>query len=529
MSSSEQDRFIYDEVSYPELCYSLTHPGRISAIATILGMQPAPVESCRVLEIGCASGGNLIPMAHGLPGSTFVGIDLSARQIDRATGLAGSLGLGNLRFLHGDISEPGLDAGEFDFIIAHGVYSWVPAPVQDKLLEACKRLLARSGVAYISYNTLPGWSSILNVREIINFHTRHLQDPRERVRAGRDFLSSLLPMLPEAENAAFTVFLKDYTATRFRRFADRKDWEESMLLHDELSEVNAPVYFHQFAAHAARHGLGYLAEADFPRVMPNELAAEHAAFLQGSSRSIVEFEQYLDFVRDQTFRATLLVHDDTRIQRQLDGTKVSELYVTSRARFVRDEDGNEYFRTAEDARWPAEEAITSAALLYLESVAPRAIRFPDLLEAACRSLNLNGTPEKAATILADDLLAAFAVDTQLVEFLAWSPPVASHVTEKPRMSEVARQQSRESLTVSTLLHEQAELDPTARSLAALLDGHHDRQALLRALSPHVDGLRVAAEDPSSAMPSFPGEEGGLAEQALEYSLARLAHAGLLHA
>jgi SAM-dependent methyltransferase/methyltransferase-like protein len=527
MSSSEQDRFIYDEVSYPELCYGLTHPGRTAAIATILGMQPAPVEACRVLEIGCASGGNLIPMAHGLPGSSFVGMDLSARQIDRATELAGSLGLQNVRFLHADLSEPGLEAGEFDFIIAHGVYSWVPAPVQDKLLEACKRLLARSGVAYISYNTLPGWSSILNVREIINFHTRHLSDPRERVRVGRDFLSSLLPMLPEADNSAFTVFLRDYIATRFRRFADRRDWEESMLLHDELSEVNAPVYFHQFAAHAARHGLGYLAEADFPRVMPNELAAEDAATLQQSSKSIIEFEQYLDFVRDQTFRSTLLVHDDTRIGRQLDGNRVRQLYVSSRARFVRDDDGNECFRTAEGARWPAEEAITSAAMLHLEAVAPRAIRFPDLLEAACRSLNLNGTPEKAATVLADDLLAAFAVDTQLVEFLAWSPPVAPHAGEHPRMSEVARQQAKESLTVSTLLHEQAQLDPTARALAALLDGNHDRPALLQALSSYKESLPFAGDDASSLTSAPPGAEGGLPEQTLEYSLARLANAGLL--
>jgi len=465
-------------------------------------------------------------MAHGLPGSRFVGIDLSASQIGQTREMAMALGLRNVEFVHADLSDPGLALGEFDFIIAHGVYSWVPAPVRDSLLAVCKRSLSASGVAYISYNTLPGWSNILTVREMINFHTRHLSDPRERVRAGRDFLSSLLPMLPDGENAAFTAFLRDYIGTRFRRFADRADWEESMLLHDELSTVNEPVYFHRFAAHAASHGLTYLAEADFPRVMPNELGAEHASALQQASGSIIDFEQYLDFVRDQTFRSTLLVHDDVPIQRQLDGSRVRQLHVSSRARFTKDSDGSEYFRTAEDARWPAQEPITSAALLHLESVSPRAVHFPDLFVAACRALNLNGTPEKAATILADDLLAAFAVDTQLVEFLAWSPPVAAHAGEFPAMSEVARHQANASLTVSTLLHEQAELDAMSRSLAPLLDGRHDRPSLLRALSQRqADGARADDTDAAPSADGTPVTE--TLEQALEFSLMRLAGAGLL--
>lgn len=71
----------YDEVPYESYPFAQTHPDRLATVATLLGLRPAPVEQCRVLELGCAGGGNLIPMALTLPESTFVGIDLSARQI----------------------------------------------------------------------------------------------------------------------------------------------------------------------------------------------------------------------------------------------------------------------------------------------------------------------------------------------------------------------------------------------------------------------------------------------------------------
>lgn len=526
MNNSQDKSFIYDEVSYPELCYSLTHPGRVAAIGTLLGLRPPAVEHCRVLEIGCAGGGNLVPMAHSLPGSSFLGIDLSERQIDSARQSAAALGLSNLQFRHMNLIDLDPELGEFDYIIAHGVYSWVPGPVRDRLLAACKRHLAADGIAYVSYNTLPGWNNILSVREMINVRTRHLSDPREKVREGREFIASILAMVPHPEQSPFALFLKDYIATRFRRFSDRSDWEESMLLHDELSTVNDPVYFHQFATHAASHGLQYLAEADFPRVMPNDIEPENAAKLQQMSLSVVDFEQYMDFVRDQTFRATLLVHDNVPIKRQLDGEKLRGLYVSSRTRFVRDEDGKEFFRTAEDARWPAEEAITSAALLHLESIAPRAAHFNDLFKAACQMLNLSGTPEQAASVLADDLLAAFCVDTQLVELLAYDPACASIAPEHPEMSSVARHQARQSRIVSNLRHEQTELDTTTSLLAPLLDGQHDRKALLQALASRTQGAVTITEQGAAKVPEGTTVDEALARE-LEQGLATLAAAALL--
>ena len=87
---------VYDQVPYPSLSYSQSHPDRLATVATLLGMSPTPVNRCRVLELGCASGGNLIPMAYGLPESDFVGIDNSARQIAEGQAMVKTLGLKNV-------------------------------------------------------------------------------------------------------------------------------------------------------------------------------------------------------------------------------------------------------------------------------------------------------------------------------------------------------------------------------------------------------------------------------------------------
>ena len=174
------NRTAYDEVPYVSFPFPQTHPDRLATIATLLGMDPPPVGRCRVLELGCAAGGNLIPMALGLPDSEFVGIDLSTRQIAEGRAAVDALGLQNITLEPVNILEIEADFGQFDYIIAHGVYSWVPADVQDKLLEVCRQNLSPNGVAYVSYNTYPGWRLHGAIRDMMLYHTQDLSDPQEK-------------------------------------------------------------------------------------------------------------------------------------------------------------------------------------------------------------------------------------------------------------------------------------------------------------------------------------------------------------
>src|SRR3972149_10817617 len=95
----------YNEVPYPGAAVTTTHPAQVGALARLFGMRPAAAERCRVLELGCGDGANLVPMAYGLPGSEFIGIDLSVRQVETATDLARQLGLTNVRFITMDIRD----------------------------------------------------------------------------------------------------------------------------------------------------------------------------------------------------------------------------------------------------------------------------------------------------------------------------------------------------------------------------------------------------------------------------------------
>lgn len=524
MTASSGLDFTYDEVPYPDLCYGYTHPGRLAAIATLLNMQPVPVEKCRVLEIGCAGGGNLIPMAYGLPDSAFVGIDLSARQIDNAKQFARALRLKNIDFHAMNLLDVTPEFGQFDYIIVHGIYAWVPGEVKDKILSICKHNLSPQGIAYVSYNTLPGWHMILMVREMMIYHTRHVTHPRTRAQEGRDFIKKLIPMVPKSETSAYASFLKTYAEMRFNRFAGHDEWEDSTLLHDELSTINEPLYFHQFAEHAGQHGLQYLAEADFSQVMTHDLSDETIARLHYMAHDTIELEQYLDFVRHQTFRRTLLCHDDIEIERTLRGEKVRSLYIASRAQLVSDNDGNEYFRTHDGSTYPAEHPVTTAALRYLGEISPRAASFDTILNEAYKRAGMPEPTEDAAETLSIDLLEAFTYSTQLAELLSYDPVFAPVPSEHPKVSPIVRYQIQNARIVSNLRHEQVELDGLSHAVLPFLDGKRTRADLLKELMEMVDAGHLGP----SQQPGVPRDqiEKQLAHD-LEYTLRWLGRAAVL--
>ena len=140
----------YDEVAYPTFPISFTHPDRLATVATHFGMRPAPVERCRVLELGCSNGANLLSMAVTLPESEFVGVDSAGIPIARGKAMVEALGLKNIALRHLDLLEMAPDYGKFDYIIVHGIYSWVPSAVRDQILAICKASMQPQGIAYVS-------------------------------------------------------------------------------------------------------------------------------------------------------------------------------------------------------------------------------------------------------------------------------------------------------------------------------------------------------------------------------------------
>jgi SAM-dependent methyltransferase len=187
----------YDAFAYPAFSYPHTHPDRLAVMATLHGLSPAPIDRCRVLEIGCNEGANLIPMAYAIPQGEFVGFDLAQTPVARGQERIAALGLKNVRILTCDLLDAGVGLGRFDYIIAHGLYSWVREPVRDRLLALCGEVLEPNGVAFVSYNALPGSHLRGMLRDMMLFRVKDIEDPAQREAEAIKFLHLVASTRPE--------------------------------------------------------------------------------------------------------------------------------------------------------------------------------------------------------------------------------------------------------------------------------------------------------------------------------------------
>jgi SAM-dependent methyltransferase len=485
----------YDAIAYPGHPFAQTHPDRLATLAILFGLEPAPPERCRVLELGCGDARNLVPMALALPDSEFVGVDLAPGAIERGRRLARALGLRNLSLEAVSIEDYAPPADGFDYVIAHGVYSWVPAPARDRLLAHCGTALAGHGVAYVSYNALPGGRLREALRDMLVFHTGGLEDPRERVAQGREMLRFLLAGWPA--ELPFAAAMRGHV----ERLMESDD---AMLAHDELSADNHPVYFHEFAAHAARHGLQYLAEADFFEMQVGVAPEAVSDALRGVD-DLVRREQYLDFLKGRMFRQTLLCRAEARVDRRPRPEVIERLAVSSPARASgKPDDGRVTFEGPTGSTLATDHPLVVRALERIGERWPAAVHVRDLSAA--------DTPTGDRAALCDALLRAYGAN--LVQLHVRPPAIAVEPGERPEVSPLARHQAREGAVVTNLRHASVRIeDELGRRLVTLLDGTRDRAAL-------TADLRAFLVDSGAPVPDD-------LESGLDRSLVGLARLALL--
>lgn len=471
----------YDRVPYPSLAFLQTHPDRLAVMGTLFGMNPVPVEHCRVLEIACGNGSNLIPMAYGLPGSEFVGMDLAAKPVEVAQERIGRLGLNNIRIEQMDLREVGPEFGEFDYIIAHGVYAWVPKAVQEKILAICRANLSANGVAFVSYNTNPAGQVREVFREMMQFHERRTSAATNPVKTGREFLEVILKATDS--RSPWKALFHDELKLMFNR-------DEKVVYHDDLAECFLPLSFGEFAERAQGCGLQFLSEAHLNDVLEPELGAEALdALSQLAAGDLIAYEQYLDFARYRRFRQTLLCHAELRLRREEVVSHVRKLLVASPMRAAAAQpDGTVEFNNMRGAGTiTTNDPVIVAVLRQLEKTWPRAERFEELVSAM-----LPLVPEAEQTEAVKGLAQAMlrlAVST-LADLRTNDLPLATGVSEKPMASVLARLMVEEGGLVTTLLHTHLHIeDEQGRRFLQLLDGTRDRQALTEA---------IAAETPNES-------------------------------
>lgn len=492
----------YDVVPYRSFPFRQTHPDRLATIAHLFGLESPDIETARVLEIGCASGGNLLPMAEQLPNSRFIGIDGSQRQIVDGRRLLDALGLQNVELRHQDLCEFQPVEKEFDYIICHGVYSWVADDVQKRILEICEKGLAPNGVAYISYNTYPGWHMRGMIRDIMRFRAQFFETPESQLAQARGLLSFLSESV-STDNNPYGMLLKS-------ELESISQSDDSYLLHDHLEEINDPIYFHQFAERAAKQGLQYLGEADFGVMSLDNFPDSVRAMLESVSRTTVEMEQYMDFLRNRAFRQTLLCRASVPLNRNLGPKPLLKMSIASSAVATEEADqqgeGKITFRRGTSIL-KTNDQVVIAAMRKLREVWPNSLAFAELAamarsQAAGRPIPVNADVMSNETQrLAETMLRCFTTDQ--VDLHIQPPVFANSVSDRPKCSELARLQAEVETVVTNRRHSTIRLDDLQRQVLRALDGSRDQAALVRRLSEliacgdliiHDQGQRITCDE-----------------------------------
>jgi SAM-dependent methyltransferase len=442
----------YDLIPYPSFPRLATHPDRMAAIALLFGMEPAPVDRCRVLEIGCGSGGNLLPMAYGLPESRFLGIDLAATPIAIAAADIGALGLNNVDVVVRDLRDLGPEAGEFDYIIAHGIYSWVPEDVRDRLLAVCRQRLTPSGVALISYNVYPGRHIRQMLREMMLQHTSG-DAPEDRVDHARWFLEWLTKSC--LAPPTFRKLIEEDVTTML-------SYADGWLAHDDLTEINQPMYFRDFMRHASAHGLQYLGDSSIERMF------DPRGLLKWLPDDRLAREQYTDYMYLRPFRHTLLCGQEVTLNRAPRAETMDRLSFSAPFQMV---DGQ--IEGGHGVRIGAKQQSVEALARALGARYPVPVPFQEMLP-------LVGSAEELRQIMFTLVSVGFA------ECHAYRFPCRSSVSERPRASAIARLQAQSSPQIVNLVQTLVDMDEFGRRLLLLLDGTRNHAALIHDLAEGSD-------------------------------------------
>ena len=303
MANEEMQQTIYKELGYKSYPFPFTTPAYLEAYGTLVGLKPPTAKTARVLELGATYGGNIISQAAHNPEATFVGIELSQDQVEKGNKIIGDAKLDNVSLVQGDILNFDESMGTFDYIIAHGFYSWISDEMKDKLLDIISNHLADNGIAYVSYNTYPGWHTMEEVRQLMLFANRGHDESthKEKVLHGKTVGSLVGAQILNYDN------LKERNSKFLSALRSVMQKDDYYVGHDHLEPHNDPCYLYQFNDHLKANNLAYVGDADLTLSMVRTYDESIADKLeQLAPNSQADQEQYLDFMLDTTFRKSII-------------------------------------------------------------------------------------------------------------------------------------------------------------------------------------------------------------------------------
>lgn len=485
MREAERD---YDSLTYTTRSNRQCQPENLWIAGHLLGFSAPAPDRARVLEIGCGVGTDLLAFGLAFPNASAVGIDISGVQIEIATNRAKRLGVSSVEFQKHDLTDLPDDFGEFDYIIAHGLYSWVPAEVRESLMQVVRRHLAPHGMAMVSFNALPRWGGRSVSRRLMQRAARDATNPVEAVELSRKALRTL------AENARGSSPIVDSIRVTSRLL---DDMDANYIYHDWLATFNEPFWFRDFAAHAGREQLQVLGDAKFSLscdLTETSSTQEAAAAIEDP----IERRQFLDIMGGSGFHSSLLVHASRKEPRP-DPLQVIDLRVSS---FAAPEgeldmtDGVEAdFRGTGYRSFGVSSELMKAALVEMKRIWPATIAVDELLDVIRPSFGDRYLPWKRGMLLnklAAGLLYLHAQDQ--VFFHCREVPIATEVGDRPRAFPLSAETAENNRYATNLRYEDNAVDVFQSAVLQLLDGERDRDTVTAELLKKVDSGQLDIDE-----------------------------------
>lgn len=480
---------LYDRVPYESAPIVATSPENIALVSQLEGGPVPPLQGFTFLELGCGDASNLLALAFYRPHATFVGVDASCTHIEKGRAAAQKLGVHNVQLLVGDVRTLGKDVGDtFDFIVSHGVFSWIPQAARIAMLESVRDRLAPSGLGYISYNAYPGWKLRGMVREVMMNAAHGIEEPLARAEKARKAVTDLRELILENRHPYETLL-----ATELEMAAK---CSLSYILHEYLSADNEAYYVRDFIALANHYGLRYVGDA-LSRGTERDAPPDLKKRLQAQELSDVETLQTIDLLSNRQFRASVLCGSKTPTKPRPGLEVVASLRAASSLAPPSEPPNfapgfSETFRGADDAEVRVSSPLTKAAFRVLGNAWPESVRFDDLLAQAADMLRGHGlgSPDSAELLrLQRDLLLIHRTGQGALRIV--EPSLRAFPGPNPVAHALARFQVEEGISALTSpLHQHVAVDRFERALISGMDGKRPLQDLVLPLM-----LRVAAGDP----------------------------------
>ena len=269
--------------------------------------------SFRYLELGTGQGFGLCALAAVYPQGEFIGVDFNPEHIAHARELAQAAGLSNIRFEEADFSglaqDWPVDFGQFDYAVMHGIYSWVPESIRAALVALLNRALRPGGLVYVSYNTLPGWTSAIPLQHML----RRLQ--RQSAVSGEQIIqqgAALFDTLIQT-GAGVAQAMPPLSA----RLDSLKTQSSAYLVQEYLHENWHPLWFSQVHDELAAAKLSYVGSATLPEnYLPGLLTADQAEVVNGVE-GVVMRQELIDLMLNQSFRRDLYCRGPRRQRKSM--------------------------------------------------------------------------------------------------------------------------------------------------------------------------------------------------------------------